>query len=167
MNEIYKEMIPFPLVRWVIGVLAAFVFLFLSLLFYQLLIGPIGTRPAPNWVYLLMALWLSGVIALLVNFLRLTTKITPQGIRVSFGIFKRVITWENVKGCYIDEASAVRYGGWGVRIGRVKGRWRLVYNVIRCPRIVVELKEGRFKEFVFSTKNPEEIMEIIRRHRGG
>jgi len=144
-GELYKETIPFPLVTWAVG--ALIVALFLSLYFH----------------HLLMALWLSGVIALLVNFLRLTIKITPQGIRVAFGVFKRVIPWENVNSCHMDRISVVRYGGWGVRIGRVKGRWRLVYNVIGCPRIVVALKEGRFKEFVFSTKNPEKIMEVIRK----
>jgi hypothetical protein len=84
-----------------------------------------------------------------------------RSVVVGYGIFKRTTFWENIERCYLDEVSSIRYGGWGIRIGRVKGRWRLVYNVIRGPRVVLSLKKGWFREFVFSTKNPEEVMKIV------
>ncbi|TES83470.1 MAG: hypothetical protein E3J91_02070 [Hadesarchaea archaeon] len=67
----------------------------------------------------------------------------------------------------MDEASTIRYGGWGIRIGRVKGKWILVYNVIRCPRVVLSLREGRFREFVFSTKSPEQVIKVVKQQIGG
>ena len=74
------------------------------------------------------------------------------------------VLWENIEDCYIDEASAIRYGGWGIRLGRVDGKWRTVYNVIGGPRVVVSLNKGWIREFVFSTKNPEKVMRTIDRH---
>ncbi|MBZ9571784.1 hypothetical protein KJA15_00360 [Patescibacteria group bacterium] len=141
------------------SILTAFTAGFLFVLVYQILVGPVGTRPASNWFFLLMFLLFLGVT---INFSRLSIRITHLSVKVSYGIFRHIITWENIKNCYLDEASIIRYGGWGIRIGRVKGKWRLVYNVIGAPRVVLLLKKGRFKEFVFSTEKPEEVMNIIR-----
>ena len=135
----------------------------LFVLLYQILVGPIGTRPAPNWFFLFMFLLFLGVM---INFSRLTIRMTPGSISVGYGIIKHSILWENVEDSYLDEASTIRYGGWGIRIAKVKGKWRLVYNVIGGPRIVLSLKRGRFKEFVFSTKNPEEVIKIAKERIG-
>jgi hypothetical protein len=159
--EIYEETIPFPFMKLVLGGFIACALLFLGLFVYQILMGPVGAEPAPDWVYLIMFLWFAGFTALIRNFNKLAIMITNRHIAVRFGVFKRAIPWGNVNGCYLDKASAIgRYGGWGIRIGRVKDKWRLVYNVIGSPTVVLELEEGRFREFVFSTKNPERVMEI-------
>ena len=47
-------------------------------------------------------------------------------------------------------------------MSRIKGEWVLVYNVIGGPRCVLKLKEGKFKKFVFSTKNPEEVVNVVK-----
>ena len=67
-----------------------------------------------------------------------------------------VILWENIEDCYLDTASIVSYGGWGIRVGKVDDKWRLACNIIGIPRVMLSLNKGRFGEFVFSTKNPEE-----------
>ncbi len=156
-DNLYEEKV--PLKWWMTGILTAFTVGFLFVLVYQILVGPIGTYPAPNWFFLLMFLLFLGVV---INFSRLSIRITHLSVRISYGIFKHIIPWENVEDCYLDEVSTMRYGGWGIRIGRVRGKWRLVYNVIGAPRVVLSLKKGKFKEFVFSTEKPEEVMNIIR-----
>ena len=158
-DNLYKEKISSK--WWMTGILTAFTAGFLFVLVYQILVRPVGTHPAPNWFFLLMFLLFLGVV---INFSRLSIRITHLSVKVSYGIFKHIIPWENIEDCYLDKASIIRYGGWGIRIGRTKGRWGLVYNVIGGPRVVLLLKKGRFKEFIFSTKNPEEVMNIIR-HR--
>jgi len=160
-DNLYEEKISSK--WWMTSILTAFTAGFLFILVYQILVGPIGTRPAPNWFFLLMFLLFLGVV---INFSRLSIRITYLSVKVSYGIFRHIITWENVEDCYLDEASTISYGGWGIRIGRVQGRWRLVYNVIGAPRVVLSLKKGKFKEFVFSTEKPEEVMNIIRQRRG-
>jgi hypothetical protein len=155
-KNFYEEKI---FLKWTVGILTVITAVFLFLLFYQILAGPIGTNPAPNWFFLFMFLLFLGVM---INFSRLTIRITPRYISVGYGIIKHSILWENVGDCYLDEASTIRYGGWGIRIAKIKGKWRLVYNVIGSPRIVLSLKRSRFKEFVFSTKNPEEVIKIAK-----
>jgi hypothetical protein len=160
-DKIYEEIIPFSFIKLILGMLASLSILFLVLFVYQALIGSIGTRLAPAWFYLLMFLWFSGITIFVTNFRKLVIKITPQSITVGYGIFKSTVLWENVDGCSLDKASTISYGGWGMRIGRVKGKWRRVYNVIGCPGIVLELKKGKFRELVFSTKNPEKLMKVV------
>ena len=49
MDEIYEETIPFSITKLVLGVLIVLTILFPSLFVYQISIGLIGTRPAPDW----------------------------------------------------------------------------------------------------------------------
>ena len=135
--------------------------LFVSL--YQIIVGRRGIRPAPNWFFLVMFLLFLG---LTVNFRNLNIKMTPRYISVGYGIFKHNIPWENVEDCYLDEVSTAKYGGWGIRIGKIKGKWRLVYNVIGAPRVVLSLNKGKFKELVFSTDHPQKVIEIVNQKVG-
>jgi hypothetical protein len=159
-ENLYEETI----FLWVFAaILSAFTSIFLFIVVYQILVGPLGDNPAPNRLFALMALLFLGIT---INFSRLSIKMTSRSAIVGYGICKRTIPWEDIERCYVDEASSIRYGGWGIRIGRVEAKWRLVYNVIGAPRVVLSLKSGWFREFVFSTKNPEAVMTIIRQRIG-
>lgn len=149
--------------KWSAIVLATVTIALLFVLVYQLLVGPIGTHPAPNWVFLTLFLLFLAIMA---NFVTLNIKVTPQQIYVGYGIIKHIIAWENIADCYPDTASIVRYGGWGIRLARIGGKWRLVYNVIGSPRVVLLLKEGKFQEFVFSTRDAEEVVRIVKQRIG-
>jgi hypothetical protein len=157
---LYEEQISVWIFRAILGFISA-VFLFAAL--YQVLIGPIGENPAPNGFYILMALLF---LALAITFSTLRITLSPRSIVVGFGIIKRTIPWELIERCYVDEVTSLRYGGWGIRIGWVRGKWRLVYNIIGAPRVVLTLKRGRFKEFVFSTRHPDEVVRIVRQRIG-
>jgi len=131
---------------------------FISILIYQAVIGP---------VWFLLALFLLFLI-LTVSFSNLTIRITSQGVSLEYGILKLNIPWENIEDCYLDNAPIFRYGGWGVRVSRVGGKWRLVFNpVFGSPRVVLLLKEGKFKEIVFSTRNPEEVIKTVKQNIAG
>ncbi|MEO0070704.1 MAG: hypothetical protein ABIK39_01265 [candidate division WOR-3 bacterium] len=155
-DKVYDEKI---VSRWTLVLAGFFTFSFLFAFLYQNLGGAICGRPAPNW-FLLLLFFL--FLALTINFSTLGIVITPAEVVVSYGIFKKRIPLHNIQEWQIDDASMFAYGGWGIRIARVGGNWRLVYNVIDSPRLVLSLSRGGFKEFVFSTKNPEKVMEIIR-----
>ena len=43
----------------------------------------------------------------------------------------------------------------------------LVYNIIGGPRVVLSLKKGKFREFVFSTSDPQRVIEIVKQKVGG
>lgn len=154
----YKETLFSKWSTVLLSVITMILFIFYA---YQMVKGPIGTDPVPNWFWLIMAVFL---LAVTINFGRLTIKIDQEGILIGYGIFKKKISWDRVEDSYLDETSPIRYGGWGLRITRVDGKWRSVYNVVGGPRVVVLVNEGWIREYVFSTSNPEETMKTIERH---
>ncbi len=159
-NKIYEEKIFSKLLT---GIFAIIPTIILVLIIYQALIEPIGARPAPNWFLLFLFLFFVGITF---NFSRLTIRATSNSINVGYGISKHSILWNNVTDCYLDKTPIRSYGGWGIRLGKVKSRWRLVYNVIGYPRVLLLVNKGKFREFVFSTKNPEAVIKVIRQQIG-
>jgi hypothetical protein len=155
-DYIYEEKI---FAKVIGGLLGSVTILMLVIMIYQIIEEPLGDDPAPTLFFFIMFLIF---LVLTLIFSRLIIRITFQSITVGFGIIKRNIPLENISDIRIDETSAIKYGGAGIRMAKVKGKWVLVYNVIGGPRCVLTLKEGRFKEFIFSTKNPEEIMNVVK-----
>ena len=124
-TEIYRETVVFTLCRTIIALFIVLAFFFLAMFVYQTTTGPMGSRPAPDWYYLAMGLFFAVMMFIISNFSKLTISATSQSITVRYGIFKRVMRWEDIGDCYMDEASPLgSYGGWGLRIGMVNGRWR-------------------------------------------
>lgn len=157
-GKIYEERI---LLKWTTSMLAIFTIIFLFLMLYQIVMEPVVTHPALHWFFLLMILLF---LVVTINFNRLIIRISSQFISVGYGLIKYTIPWENVNKCYLDESSTITYGGWGIRLAKVKGKRRLAYIVLGESRIVLSLKRGRFNEFVFSTKSPEEVIKIVNKY---
>lgn len=160
-ENIYEEKI---FSKWIVAILVVTMAFLLCLFFYQAFIGQIGSRPAPTWILLAIVLFF---LAIMINFISLNIKANSQSITVGYGVFQHTILWANIEDCYLDETSIIRYGGWGIRIARIKGKWKLVYNIIGGPCVVIALRMGTFREFVFSTQNPEQVMKIIKQQIGG
>ena len=93
-DSIYEETVPFPLVKVVLAILTVFTLLMLFLLVYQLIIDPLGSKPAPNWFYLVMFLFLAGITVFVADFNKLSIKTTAKAITVSFGIMKKTIPFK-------------------------------------------------------------------------
>lgn len=155
-GAIYEEKI---FSKWITAILAPVTALMFFLLGYQILVAPVGSNPAPTWILLILSLFFLGITMV---FSRLVIRITPASVTVGYGIFKHTIPWDNIENCFLDESSAVKYGGSGIRIAKIGGKLRLVYSVIGGPRVVLSLKEGKYQELAFSTKNPEEVTRIIK-----
>jgi len=137
---------------------AVIVVLLLYALIYQLLAEPLGANPAPTEFFVFMILLF---FAIGINFSTLRITIDYNDLNVGYGIIKKTIPREKIEKCYLDQTRAILYGGWGIRIGRVKGKWRLIYNTVGDPRVVVVLRNGWYQEFVFSTRNPQEIIKLL------
>ncbi len=152
---IYEESI---FAKWLTSILALVTIVFFLMLLYQILAKSTSGQFTYPWFLFLMFLLFLGFT---INFRKLVIKMKPDEISVNYGIFKRIIKWENIKKCYVDEDSSLGYGGWGIRIGSGKEGLRLVYNLIGRPRIVLSLKKGKFREFVFSTAHPQKVIEIV------
>jgi hypothetical protein len=165
-DELYEEKLPFPLITVVTAVIFLIALLMLALYVVQLIAGPIGNNPAPDWFYLVMFFLMAVTTFLIANFRVLVIRITDQTVTVAYGIIKRTILWGDIEFGFRDESPAFGYGGWGARIARIEGRWRLAFNVIGAPGVVLRLRKGRVREFMFSTKNPEQVLDIVARHTG-
>jgi hypothetical protein len=131
-------------------------------LFYELYLPP-TPDPIVTAVFLAVMLIMAAV---LLTFGRLAITMTTREITVSFGLSKRRFGWEEVEDCYLDETSAARYGGYGIRGGIYNGQQRLVYNVTNAKRVVLKVRGKKYDEFVFSTRKPEQCMRIIRMQIG-
>jgi hypothetical protein len=164
--ELYREVIVFALGRAVIALFIVLTIFFLGMFISELVSRPVGDKPAPDWFYLVMCLFFVLMTFVIANFSKLVIKATSRSITVAYGLFKRVIPWEDIADCYPDESAAYSYGGYGIRIGRVNGKLRLVYNVLGGERVVLVLKKGRFNEFVFSTNDPDAVMDVIKSRIG-
>jgi hypothetical protein len=155
-DYIYEEKIFAKIIG---GMLGSVTVLMAFLLFYQIFISSLEDV---EWLSLFFAVMFLIFLVLTLVFIRLTIRVSFQGITVAYGPIKKSIPWENIAGIEIDETSAIKYGGAGIRMAKIKGEWVLVYNVIGGPRCVLRLKEGKFKKFVFSTKNPEEVVNVVK-----
>jgi hypothetical protein len=151
-DVIYEEKIHS---RWVI-LFFVVIFAFILVLIYLILAD---IYPIPILFELILA-FILVLTAVTINFVRLTIRITPQNISMAFGIFKHTIPWENIDNCFLDQSSAMAYGGWGIHLIRVNGKWRQGYT-LGSPWVVLSLVEGRFRELAFTTKNPEKVMDLI------
>jgi hypothetical protein len=141
------------------GLLWGMAVVMLIIMIYVTTIEPLDEEP---YLYMLFIILFFLFIILGLIFGRLVIRVDYQNVVVGFGIIKKRIPWENIKEVYQDETSAIKYGGAGIRTTRLQGEWVLAYIVVGGPRVVLRMKEGKFKRFVFSTKNPEEVLNVIK-----
>jgi len=91
------------------------------------------------------------------NYRRLKITITKNQLDVEYGIFNhRKIHIKKITGCEITKANFRKYGGVGIRFGS-DGSW--AYNTDFGEAVKLTFQNGR--PFVFSTRNPQEICNLI------
>jgi hypothetical protein len=161
-NEIYSETVPFKFMKYIILLEGGLSIAFLVLYILQIS-GSLGIEDElPQWFFLFMALIMIGVTAFLYNLRSMRLGITSDSLRASFGFIKFKVSLDGIADVYTDEKSSLKYGGWGVRMRKYKEGWVLAYTTIGYKRVVVELKEHKYKRFIFSTAHPEEVINIIK-----
>ena len=149
-DEIYNEVIPFLAGKVVVVMMAIISVVFLAL-------------SISNLYFLVMGLIFIGVTVLVSNFRTLTISIDKSSITTSYGRISYRVALDNIESAFVDTNPGIVYGGWGIRMARIKGRSALIYNVIAKPRVVLTLKAGRFAQFAFSTRRPDEVISLIQR----
>jgi len=106
--------------------------------------------------------WLVLVILLLVlwNYRGLKIKISDESLFVNFGRFdKKSFLLKDISSCKKTKSFG-RYLGVGVRVG-LDGS--IAYTTSFASAVEVTPKEGRV--FVFSSKNPDRVCEIIKQRK--
>ncbi|KKL93861.1 hypothetical protein LCGC14_1870460 [marine sediment metagenome] len=103
-----------------------------------------------------------GVISLFIflvywNYRGLQITLTNNQLEVAYGIFNhKRFPLNKITSCNITKANFRTYGGIGIRFG-VDGSW--AYNTDFGEAIKLTFQNGR--PFVFSTKNPQKICNLI------
>ena len=153
---IYEEKLFSKWITLILGSVTVIMFFFLV---YQLIKGPLGTNPAPNLFFVIIGL---VFLVLTIMFSRVTIQMTPERISIGYGLIKQKIPWGIIEDCHLDETPAIRYGGSGIRVTKIGEKWRIVFSIVGGPRVVLSVTEGKYKEVAFSTKNPDQVMSLIK-----
>lgn len=148
----YRESVWVSWWVWIlfIGLIAFFSSVFILQLVYEV---PVGTRPAPTYVYLIFIV-LFGLI--FINFRKLNISVDSEKVEVSFGMIKKKISWNEVVSCKPTRARLAVYGGLGIRLGLDKS---LAFISSSGNSVKIIRRNGR--PLVFSTHNPENLSKII------
>lgn len=98
------------------------------------------------------------------NYRTLIIQLTPDVLRLTFGIFRWTMPIDTIEGCYLDEISLWRIGGAGIHFTSIRKRYRVFFNFLEYPRVVVKLKQkrGPVWDIAFSTRQPERVMMLIK-----
>ncbi|HSN73957.1 MAG TPA: hypothetical protein VL334_02560 [Anaerolineae bacterium] len=98
------------------------------------------------------------------NYRTLVIRLTPAALTLRFGLFTWTVPLENVAGCSHDELpTPMRLGGAGIHFMMVRQRYRVLFNFLEHPRVVVALKSkaGPVQDVSFSTRQPDQILPLI------
>jgi len=138
----------------ILGLISLFLTGFFAI---QLIVGPLGSRPAPDWLLAAIAVF---SVATTINFSRLSVGLSEEGVTVRYGIFHASRAWSDVVSCEEDDER--RFYGWGIRFGPYKKRWIWIYNVIGGPRVVFLTSGAKPRGLMISVKNPAEVLRVAR-----
>ncbi|GAG99513.1 unnamed protein product [marine sediment metagenome] len=91
------------------------------------------------------------------NYRGLKITLTNNQIEVVYGIFNhKKIPLNTITSCDITKANFRTYGGVGIRFG-TDGSW--AYNTDFGEAVKLTFQDGR--PFVFSTRNPQKVCDLI------
>ena len=97
------------------------------------------------------------IFLMYLNFRGLKITLTNNQLEVAYGIFNhKRIPLNYITNCDITKANFRTYGGVGIRFG-VDGSW--AYNTDFGEAVKLTFQSGR--PFVFSTRNPQEICNLL------
>ncbi len=133
--------------------------LFLLLFAWRVAAAGLGFLACVLLFFFLMFLFYS------LNYRTLTIRLTPDTLKLAFGLFTWRVPLDNVRDCRLDKLPSLkRLGGAGIHFMTVDGRYRASFNFLEYPRVVLALntKRGPVQDISFSTRRPEEILRLIR-----
>lgn len=143
-----------------VKILVAFVFLFIIVFLFLFIILTILT--VLELQVLIFFAVIMGVFSIFLlfffwNYRGLRITINKNQIEIKYGIFNRKqISLKKIIECKITKASFRKYGGVGVRLG-FDGSWAYNTDFGEAVKLIYQ----NSKPFVFSTRNPQKICNLI------
>jgi len=99
-----------------------------------------------------------------VNYRTLIIRITPETVKLRFGLFTWTIVVENIEACRLDDLPVfMQMGGAGIHFMFIRGRYRVSFNFLEHSRVVIRFRKkvGPVRDISFSTRRPDEIIRHI------
>ena len=138
-------------------------FLVLMLLFGRLFAWRVRLSGFDAWSVTILCLAAIFLFYTL-NYRVLVILITPQTLRLKFGIFTWTEKLGNIASCALDQLPwFLQYGGAGIHFMTAHGRYRASFNFLEYPRLVLALKRkrGLVCDLSFSTRHPDKVIQLI------
>jgi hypothetical protein len=154
-DQIYQEKIQSPLSTLLFTLLTV---VFSALFAWRVMI--VGFRAFPI-VCLVLALFFFFYV---LNYRTLKITITEEDLLLKFGLIRWRTRLENIQTCKKDDSpNLIKYGGAGVHFAFVKGEYRAFFNFLEYPRVLITFhqKQGLVQGVVFTTRQPEQVLEIF------
>jgi hypothetical protein len=101
------------------------------------------------------------------NYRTLRIGLEVESLKLRFGIFTWTVALDNIETCALDDISLWRIGGAGIHFTSIRGRYRVMFNFLEYPRVVIALKRkmGPVRDVAFSTANPDKVMSVLMRRQ--
>jgi hypothetical protein len=113
----------------------------------------------------LPALIAALLIAVAVVFGRLRTGAGGKGLRFHFGPFGRTLEAVDIRAAAVVPYKWLRFGGWGIRLGRMGGHSVRAYSVpFLRTGVAVETRDGA--RYYVSSRRPEALAAAINQAAG-
>jgi len=98
-----------------------------------------------------------------VNYRTLIVRITPEALALRFGVFSWTVPWDTVGRWYLDDTATWKVGGAGIHFRLIRRRYRVFFNFLEHPRVVLELSKprGPVQDVVFSTRRPADVLDAV------
>ena len=138
-------------------------FAVLTAIFGRLLSWRLSSGDLDGWAIAFLVL-AAFFLFYTINYRVLQIQLTGQALILRFGVFKWIVSAENISGIWLDHLPALkRYGGAGIHFMYVAGRYRASFNFLEYPRVLVILKHkaGPIQDLSFSTRHPKKLIDLI------
>lgn len=156
----YQETVSSP---WTEALFIALTVIFGGLAIWRLAVS--------GWAFLAILFTILAFVFLFysINYRVLVIRLTPNALKLKFGIFTYRIPLANIQDCQLDEPPwLVKYGGAGIHFILAQGRYRASFNFLEHPRIVVSLrkKAGFVRDISFTTRHPDRLLAMVKDNLG-
>ena len=144
--------------NWTEALFLALTGLFFLLLIWRVAAGSLDVLTVVFLCLFVLFLFYSA------NYRTLNIQITPEALKLTFGLFTWRVPLDNIEACRLDDVPALfKYGGAGIHFMMVRKRYRASFNFLEHPRVVIALrrKVGPVWDISFSTCQPEEVLRLI------
>ena len=138
-------------------------FVILTILFLMLLIWRVNTG-SPDILSVAFFCLFGLFLFYSVNYRILLILLTPESLKLRFGIFTWTVPLDNIEECRLDDIPMLmRMGGAGIHFMVIRKRYRASFNFLEHPRVVIALKRkvGPIQDISFSTRRPDDVLQFI------